>query len=143
MAAAKSFVERRREQLSTSDRRISMKTRGMKEIIEREFLGAVRPFAALSGAAPVPDCADAETQVFTMNANITVGAPINAPAIGSKLVLIFVQDATGTRTLAWNAIYRNAPALAGGAATAGQRALTEWCWDGASWEFTGGATAFA
>jgi hypothetical protein len=144
MAAAKSFTERRREQLSSQWRNHMPFPRGAREAQQREWFGATQPAnAGNSGAAPVPDCSIAETQLFLMSANLTVGAPINPPAIGSPLCLVFVQDAIAGRTLAWNAAYRNAPALAGGAATAGQRALTEWRYDGASWEFVGGAIAFA
>jgi hypothetical protein len=81
--------------------------------------------------------------VFTLTAAATVGAPLSAAPIGFKLFLEFVQDATAGRAVTWNAIYRNAPAIGGGSATAGQRASTEWRWDGVSWQFVGGSTAFA
>jgi hypothetical protein len=93
------------------------------------------------GATPTPNCANGLTQVFTMNANATVGAPTNPPQIGTTLNLVFVQDATGSRTIGWNATYRNAPAWSAGAANT--RASARFQYDGAGWQFMGGSTAFA
>ena len=118
--------------------------RGLREISQSEVYGTLLPFSAgNSGATFAPDCANAETQTVTLTAACTIGAPLNPPAIGSKLSLVFVQDTTGGRAVTWNAAYRNAPAVGGGSATAGQRALAEFKWDGASWQCTGGASAFA
>lgn len=96
-----------------------------------------------TGTAPVPNCVQGLTQVLTMNGNVTVGIPINPPQPGAQLQLTFVQDATAGRTLAFNAIFRNAPTIAGGAATAGQRATVVFRYDGVGWQYIGGSTAFA
>lgn len=96
-------------------------------------------------APPVIDAGE-ETVVFTMGAAIAVPAPITTnytPQPGDSLTIIAIQDATAGRALTWNAIYRGSPAATGGAATAGQRMLCEYKYDGASWQYAGGATTFA
>jgi hypothetical protein len=40
-----------------------------------------------------------------MTANVTVGAPTNGAA-GDELLFIWLQDGTGTRTIAYNAVYK-------------------------------------
>lgn len=111
-----------------------------------EFQGKVPEKQIGSVAAPPVITADTEVHVFTMGAAIAVPAPSTTgytPAIGDRLVIVAIQDATAGRVLTWNAAYRGAPASTGGAATAGQRMLCEYRWDGASWQYTGGATTFA
>lgn len=111
---------------------------------QKERFGAVQPFnAGNSGASFAPDCSNGEAQVVTLNSACTVSAPANPPAIGWKLFLVLVQDATAGRAVSWNAIYRDAPNIGGALATAGQRVGCEFRWDGASWEFCGGASVFA
>ncbi len=119
---------------------------GIQEFQEIEFIGGKQhQTQGNAGAALVVDTSAKETQVFTLNANVTVGVPSNTARlpVGAVLVLVLVQDANGGRTLTWNAIWRNAPSGLGGSATSGQRALFEFRWDGASMQYTGGATAFA
>ena len=113
---------------------------------QNEFDGYPQPKSvAAAGAAPIVYAGLAETYVLTLTAATTVGVPAQSTTCppGTTLCLIFVQDATAGRTLAFNAIFRNAPSISGGAATAGQRCSTEWRWDGVSWQYTGGSTAFA
>jgi hypothetical protein len=96
--------------------------------------------AGSTGTTPTPNCQNGLTQVWTMNNNISVGVPTNPPQIGQTLTLVFVQDATGGRTIVWNAAYRNAPPWSAG--LAGQRATADFKYDGISWQFVGGSTAF-
>ena len=121
-----------------------MSNRANTEQWQNEMLGDLRPnIITASGATYVHDVTVVETAVVTLTANCTVGAPINTNQIraGNRTCLIFVQDSTGGRTLAWNAAWRNAPALAAG--TAGQRACFEFRWDGVNMQLVGGAVAFA
>lgn len=127
-----------------------MVARSQKEQAQNEFFGAAQPtnWGTTGGtggtaAAPVPDASQSDAQVFTLNAATTVAAPVNPRTIGDKIFLVFVQDTTAGRTLAWNAIYRNAPTGQGGGATNGQRLSYEFRWDGVSWQGCGGSTAFA
>lgn len=121
-------------------------SRGRDDQAYVEFQGAV-PHASkgTQGATITPDANDREAIVYTMGAATTVAAPANSSSqpIGTKLYLVLVQDATAGRTLTWNATYRNAPSGLGGSATNGQRASFEFRYDGASWQYTGGSTAFA
>jgi len=127
--------------------------RGQQEAAQNEFQGVVQHKAlpGSQGAAIVPDVDAAEAQVFVLGAAATVGVPLvdgaavsaNNVPIGTKLFLVFVQDVTAGRALSWNAIFRGAPATTGGAATNGQRMGCEFRYDGASWQFVGGASTFA
>ena len=126
--------------------------RGQQEAAQNEFQGVVQhKNLGTAGATITPDADTAESQLYMLGAATTVAAPVvdgnvvtaaNVP-VGTKMFLVFVQDATAGRTLAWNAAYRGAPSTTGGAATSGQRLGCEFRWDGASWQFVGGATSFA
>lgn len=98
-----------------------------------------------SGATPAPNVANGLNQQYTQNSNVTWGAPTGTASInvGAKLVLLVQHDGTGgSYTTAFNAIYRNAPAIAASAA-ANSKATFEFIWDGTSWQYVGGSTAFA
>jgi DNA/RNA endonuclease YhcR with UshA esterase domain len=119
--------------------------RAVTENAQREFFGNVIPFVANAGASITPDSNRAETQAYTLTANTTVNAPANSiqPQIGMTLCLVLIQDATGGRTVAWNAAYRNVPAINGATATSGQRITIEFRFDGINWQCCGSSTAFA
>lgn len=91
-------------------------------------------------ASCTPDATIVETQTFVMTANLTVGAPVGPRAVGDKLYLVFV-DSNGGHTIAWDSVYRNCQRPAAGAANT--RLSCELRWDGQSWQFAGGSTAFA
>lgn len=58
-----------------------------------------------TGAATItPDPFNGELQIYTLTGNITMAAPSFART-GMKLRFRLAQDATGGRTIAWNAIY--------------------------------------
>jgi hypothetical protein len=120
-------------------------SRALNKQQNEEFYGDDKPAQVTPGATHTLDVTQVETTVVTMTTNITVAAPTNTNKInaGNKTYLIFVQDASGGRTLTWNAAWRNAPSGLGGSATAGQRASFEFRWDGVSMQYTGGSTAFA
>jgi hypothetical protein len=63
----------------------------------------------ITAGAVTPDLADGLNQKVTMTANLTVNAPINSGGTidpGVYLNLKFIQDATGGRSVTWNAIYK-------------------------------------
>jgi len=101
--------------------------------------------AGNTGTTPAPDCSKGFTQSWTQNGSVTWGAPTNTTGlnIGDMLTLAVQKDANGTaRTTAWNAIYRNAPTIAS-TSTSGAKATFVYMWDGTSWQYIGGSTAFA
>jgi hypothetical protein len=113
---------------------------GIQELQEVEFLGGKQhQTQGNAGAALSVDASAKETQVFTLNMNITMGVPTNTSKlpIGTVLTLVLVQDATGGRTVTWNAAWRNAPSGLGSSATNGQRALFEFKWDGVAMQYVG------
>lgn len=57
------------------------------------------------GATITPNCEDGNVFRVTLAGNRTMAAPSN-PRSGQTIVLHVLQDGTGSRTLAWNAIYR-------------------------------------
>lgn len=104
------------------------------------------PFvAAYEQSAIVPNCSLGVTQVYTINNNATIAAPLNPSPIGSRLKFKIIQNATGGYTATFNsAYYRNAPSW--GTGTSNKTAYAEFeCIDPItnSWQYVGGSTAFA
>src|SRR6266404_2104803 len=95
--------------------------------------------AGNTGAAPVPTFALGAVQAWTLSANTTWGVPTGAWIAGNRLTLLVT--ANGVWTTAWNAVYRNAPAIA--ASANAQKATFEFMYDGTNWQFIGGSAAFA
>lgn len=63
------------------------------------------PFATVTeGPTTTVDCNAGNSQVLTLTGNRVMAAPVNA-ADGSVLWLVVQQDATGSRTLSWNAVF--------------------------------------
>lgn len=60
-----------------------------------------------SGAAPAVDCnlGNVMTLATGANATVTLGAPSNVPPAGERVQMTITQDATGGRTVAFNAAY--------------------------------------
>lgn len=80
-------------------------------------------YAANATGAVALDAAWGRTLALTLTGNVTLGVPVNPQmADGAPLRLVLIQDATGARTVTWNAIFK----FAGGTApvqtaTAGKR----------------------
>ena len=86
-------------------------------------------------ATITPDAAVAQTVIVgTLTGGMTVAAPTN-PTLGKKLTFAFTQDATGGRTITWNAIFKKTADAAGAANTKG---TTEFVYDGTNWRQVGG-----
>jgi len=103
------------------------------------------PFTApYEQSAIIPNCSLGVTQIYTINNNATIAAPLNPYTIGSKLRFKIIQNATGGYSVTFNFAYRNAPSL--GTGTARQTAYVEFeCIDNITntWQYVGGSTAFA
>lgn len=67
--------------------------------------------------------------VGTLTGNITINAP-TLPSKGAKLSFAFTQDATGSRTLTWNAAFKKGTDVLGAAS---QKAAIEYLYDGTNW----------
>lgn len=83
-----------------------------------------------AGSAFTPNVGNYGQLVVTMPAgNITVNSPSNS-YINAKLTLIFIQDATGGRTITWNSVFSKPADGAGGAS---QRGSITFTFDGTYW----------
>lgn len=91
-------------------------------------------------ASITPDAALGERLIVgTLTGNLTISAPSN-PRTGGMLVFAFTQDATGGRTITWNAAFKKA---ADGAGTANQKGATSFVYDGTNWVQVGGGLGWA
>lgn len=96
----------------------------------------VTPYAAT--ITPTVEFADTKVIVASLTGNLTVGAPVGARA-GMRLSFTFLQDATGGRTITWNAVFA---ATANGAGTSNQVGATSFVYTGTRWVQESGALAF-
>lgn len=95
---------------------------------------------ALTDAATVTvSAARGPTKTLTLGGNRTMGAPAS-PATGQRLVFFITQDATGGRTLAWNAIYKTAWSDAGNAA--GKQSSIAFRYTGSVWQQEGAQVSY-
>lgn len=76
--------------------------------------------------------------VGALAGNRTIGAPSNLTT-GQRLTYCFTQDATGGRTLTWNAVFKKA---ADGAGTANQKGVVMFRYDGTNLIQEGSALAY-
>ena len=76
--------------------------------------------------------------IGALTSTITINAPTN-PYVGQVMTIRFLQDATGGRTITWNAVFKKA---ADGAGAANQVGCTQYMYDGTSWVQIGGALAW-
>jgi hypothetical protein len=86
---------------------------------------------ALTDAATIAlDAATGTSFYVTLGGNRTLGAPTN-PSAGQRLCLTVYQDATGGRTLAFNAVFKVSWSNTGN--TASKLSTIEFEYDGTSW----------
>lgn len=78
--------------------------------------------------------------VGALTANITINAPTN-PIGGQELKFYFLQDATGGRTVTWNAVFIHSWSDIGN--TLNRRASIHFVFDGTSWLQVGALRAWA
>lgn len=116
-----------------------------QEIIDqqrREFgFPAQKQVPVSSGAVVQLDFSTGAVQQILLTANCLVAQPINPPDVGGRVVLIFTQDSVGSRSLSWGVAFRDAPSWSAGAANT--RASATFIYDGFSFQYEGGSTAFA
>ncbi len=91
-------------------------------------------------ASITPDLSAGRTIVVgALTGNLTINAPTSVVK-GERITFTFVQDATGGRTITWNAVFKKA---ADGAGTANQVAATQFlCYDGTNFIQIGGAMSW-
>ena len=81
------------------------------------------------------DCAKGTIiKVGTLTGNVTINAPLN-PEQRLTLIFMFRQDATGSRTITWDAVFRTSANPTGGIS---QVASVMFSYDGTNWIQTGG-----
>lgn len=73
--------------------------------------------------------------IGTLTGNITIAAPTN-PRTGQTIRFTFTQDATGARTITWNAVFKG-PVV--GPGTSNQKATFSFTYDGTNWVASGAA----
>lgn len=76
-------------------------------IVQNTYTGVTNayPYVTVTDGATVTiNCQAGDSQILTLGGNRTMAAPIN-PADGQQIDLLVVQDATGNRTLTWNAVF--------------------------------------
>ena len=84
------------------------------------------------------DASLGSANIGALTGNLTMNAPTN-PRLNQHLRIVFAQDATGGRTITWNAAFKKA---ADGAGTANQKGATSFIYDGTDWVQVGGPLAF-
>lgn len=74
--------------------------------------------------------------VGALTGAVTMNAPINPVFIGQSIDFMLTQDATGSRVITWNAIFKKS---ADGAGASSQAASKSFKWNGTNWVQQGGA----
>jgi hypothetical protein len=74
--------------------------------------------------------------IGALTGNITINAPTN-PLSGRRLELIFTQDATGGRTVTWNAVFKFATSAWQPNGTASKSSVIAFVYDGTNWQQIG------
>ncbi len=94
----------------------------------------------LTDAATIAiDPANGTDYEVTLGGNRTVGAP-STPVTGQRINLVVIQDVTGGRTLAWNAVFKQGWSDIGNVANA--RASISFVYDGTNWNQIGAQNAY-
>ena len=94
----------------------------------------------LTDAATIAvDSSLANEYKVTLAGNRIVGAPTN-PASGQRIEIVVVQDVTGGRTLAWNAVFKTAWSDVGNAAN--KRSSIVFAYDGTNWNQIGAQSPY-
>ena len=83
-----------------------------------------------SGATPTLDCPSGPLFTMTIGTNATWAAPTNVPAAGNPIYVLITQDATGGRTVSWDAAYIFPTAWTNTGNTAGKKSLASFISDG-------------
>lgn len=92
--------------------------------------GTYNKFTLTDAATILVDCANGSQQVVTLGGNRTMGAPSNVQP-GFIIWFTIIQDGTGGRTLAWNAVYKQVWSDTGN--TLNKRSTIGFIYDGTNW----------
>jgi hypothetical protein len=80
---------------------------------------------------------------YKLQSAVFVGEPINPPSPGADVTLTLIQDgASGNFAVTWAGCWRDAPNWSAGGALA-TRATARFVYDGLSYQYVGGSSAFA
>lgn len=102
----------------------------MKTLNERLSQAVV----SASNATPI-DPSKGLVVTETLAENTTVGAPSGTIPVGTVLSILFTQDGTGGRTVAWNAIFKfTTYAWTNTGNTANKKAFATFVFDGTQWQ---------
>lgn len=92
-----------------------------------------------TGSSFTPDVNTGSAFLGTANAAATVNAPTNA-VTGQRIVVTIIQDGTGGRTVAWNAVFKQSWSDAGN--TLNKRSSIAFVCDGTNWNQDGAQTPY-
>lgn len=92
-----------------------------------------------TGSSFTPDVNTGSAFIGTANAAATVNAPTNA-VTGQRIAVTIIQDGTGGRTVAWNAVFKQSWSDAGN--TLNKRSSIAFVYDGTSWNQDGAQTPY-
>lgn len=88
-----------------------------------------RPFTLTDGTTITIDASRGSAHRVTLAGSRTMAAPLN-PTDGQRLIISVIQDATGSRTLTWNAVFAFGTTVTNAlTATAGKRDIIEFMYD--------------
>lgn len=119
-----------------------MVSRAIIEQQRREFGYGTAPSAPTTGPVLVMDLSAGLVQSFMLNINCFIAEPINPPNVGDRLILILQQDGgSGNFSVTWGVCFRDPPSWSG--AAKGTRATAQFVYDGFTYQYMGGSSAFA
>lgn len=109
---------------------------------ERRDLGLSPPVIVNTDGLLRMDLSRGAVHRFQLTANVFVTTPFNGqPSVGDRLIVTMQQDSAGSHSVTWGVCFRDPPAWSPGAA--GTVASAAFFWDGQSFQYEGGSSAFA
>ncbi len=126
--------------LTANDVIVAMDESGLLSIFGPNTRLAHNNVATLTDAATIAvDASLSDIFTVTLGANRTMGLPTN-PEKGQRITFIILQDATGGRTLGWNAVFKVSWSNTGN--TASKRSMISFVYDGTNWNQDGAQTPY-
>lgn len=109
-----------------------------RAICEGFMQDAVQTPVFAATITPALEFSDTKVMPGILTGNVTIANPVGARA-GMRLSFVFVQDATGGRTITWGSAFA---VTANGAGTGNQVGATSFVYNGTRWVQDSGALAF-
>jgi hypothetical protein len=97
------------------------------------------PVTLTDAATIALDASGSNFYLVTLGGNRTMGSPTN-PVAGQRIQITVIQDGTGGRTLAWNAVFKVSWSDAGN--TLSKRSSIAFVYDGTNWNQDGAQTPY-